>query len=47
MIFTMCETSQLISEDLAEVLNNLILNLFLCKVRSRQQKAQYLNLYLG
>ena len=35
----MCENSQLISEDLVEVLNNLILNLFLCIVRSRLQKA--------
>ena len=28
----MCENRQLISEDLVEVLNNLILNLFLCYV---------------
>ena len=31
--FVMCENRQLISDlDLVEVLNNLILNLFLCKV---------------
>ena len=35
----MCETSQLIAEDLVEVLNNLILNLFLCIARSHLQKA--------
>ena len=35
----MCETSQIISEDLVEVLNNLILNLFLFKVRSHLHKA--------
>ena len=35
----MCETSQLISEDLVEVLNNLILNLYFCIVRSHLQIA--------
>ena len=34
----MGETSQLISEDLVKVLNNIIFNLFLC-VRSHLQKA--------
>ena len=38
----MCETSQLISEDLFDVLNNLILNLYLCIVRSHLKKALFL-----
>ena len=37
----MCETSQLISKDLVDVINNLILNLFICKVRSHLQKAAF------
>ena len=39
----MCETSQLIFEDLVEVLNNLILNLFICRpiVRSHLQKPDF------
>ena len=42
----MYETSQLISEDLVEVLDDLILNLYVCTVHSHLQKALFLKWFV-